>query len=61
MAEVWLQTDVKESQDSQDLINDSVTDGRVEVGRNEKILDALKQLHTEEEEHSRGKSIVRGP
>jgi len=60
MAEVWLQTDVKESQDSQDLINDSVTDGRVEVGRNEKILDALKQLHTEEEEHSRGKSIVGG-
>jgi len=59
MAEVWLQTDVKESQDSQDLINEGVTDGRVKIGGNEKVLDALKELHTEEEEHSRGKSIVR--
>jgi len=59
MAEVWLQTDVKESQDSQDLINEGVTNGRVKIGRYEKVLDALKELHTEEEEHSRGKSIVR--
>lgn len=52
VAEIWLETDVKETQNGQDLIDYSVTDGRVEIGSNEKILYRLEQLHCEEKEHS---------
>jgi len=52
VAEIWLKTDVKETQNGKDLIDYSVTDGRVEIRSNEKILYRLEQLHCEEKEHS---------
>jgi hypothetical protein len=42
------------------LIYDSITDRRIQVRRNEDVLDGLQELHGEEEEDTRGKLCVVG-
>jgi len=61
MAEVRLQTDVKEAGDGQNLVDDRVAEGRVDGGCDEEVLDRLEELHREEEEHSRRQFGVEGP
>jgi len=61
VAEIRLQTDVKITQNSQDLIHNIITDGGLEIGSDEKILYRLKKLHREEEEDTGSKGCVVGP
>jgi hypothetical protein len=59
VAVVWLQTDVQESQQSQDLVGSSVAWRRQirtihQLRSNEVVLNSLQKLHREEEENSTG-------
>ncbi len=60
MAEVGLQTDMEVSQYSQELVHEGIAYRRIERGRDEEVLDRLKQLHREEEKYSRSEGSVGG-
>jgi len=60
MAEVRLQTDVQEAQDGESFIDDRITDGGVDIGRDEEILNELEKFHGEEEKNTRGETRIAG-
>jgi len=60
VAEIGLETDVEETEDGEDLVDDGITDGGVDIGSNEEILDDLQEFHGEEEKDTGGKGGVVG-
>jgi len=60
MTEVWLQTDVQEAQDGESFIDDRITDGGVDIGRDEEILNELEKFHGEEEKNTGGETRIAG-
>jgi len=58
MAEIGLQANVRKSQDGQELVDEGIADGRINVGGDEHVLDGLQELHREEEEDARGQLRV---
>jgi len=59
VAEVRLETDVKKSGHSQDLVHERIADRGIESGSDEEVLNRLKKLHREEEEDSGSQASVR--
>jgi len=60
MTEIRLQTDMQEAQDGENLVDDRITDGGVDIGRDEEILKELEKFHGEEEENTRGELSIGG-
>jgi len=63
MAEIGLEANVEVTKDGKDLVDDGITDGGVDVGGDEEILDGLQEFHGEEEEDtgSEGGVVGLGP
>jgi len=60
VAEIRLKADVEETEDGKDLVDNGITDGGVNVGSNEEILDSLQEFHGEEEKDTGSKASVVG-
>ncbi len=60
VAEIRLKANVEETEDGEDLVDNGITDGGINVGSNEEILDSLQEFHGEEEKDTSSEASVVG-